>query len=238
MSENRNPGLRRGAKIAGVGAAAVVAIGLMSTGAASADVFVPLPDGQKAGPGYSLGHVASSAIVSPSLAANGAGRVVWVSGKAWADVTVTPEGEVGPNNGSPTDGGENSGTNNSSTHGASQLNTGYIVGCQLDVSGLGGDLGASLNAPLGFGTDGLSLGADGGITGSITVPISAGQVKWVEVGTKDITKAGRYAYDYQDVQMEIQGCGGYAQARSYTNVEIIGNNYVKGTLYGQPFSIG
>lgn len=228
MSENRNPGLRRGAKIAGVGAAAAVAIGLMSTGAANADTFVPLPDGLKAGPGYTLGHVASSALVSPSLAANGAGRVVWVSGKAWADVTETPDGEVGPNNGSPTDGGENNGTNNSSTHGASQMNTGYIVGCQVDISGLGGGLGASIDP----------LGLTGGVSGSITIPIAAGQVKWVEVGTKDITSAGRYAYDYQDVQMEIQGCGGYAQARSYTNVEIIGDNYIKGTLYGQPFSIG
>ncbi|PTR33812.1 hypothetical protein C8K38_1351, partial [Rhodococcus sp. OK611] len=32
-----------------IGAAAAVAIGLMSTGAAHADTFVPLPDGQKAG---------------------------------------------------------------------------------------------------------------------------------------------------------------------------------------------
>ncbi|MET4613844.1 hypothetical protein ABIC28_004856, partial [Rhodococcus sp. PvR044] len=47
MSEIR----KRGIRIAGVGAAAAVAIGLMSTGAAHADTFVPLPDGQKAGPG-------------------------------------------------------------------------------------------------------------------------------------------------------------------------------------------
>ncbi|PTR42926.1 MspA protein, partial [Rhodococcus sp. OK611] len=32
--------------------------------------------------------------------------------------------------------------------------------------------------------------------------------------------------------------GGYAQARSYTVVEIVGNDYSKTTLYGQPFSIG
>ncbi|SEL22158.1 hypothetical protein SAMN05444583_1071, partial [Rhodococcus maanshanensis] len=40
MSENRKSGLRRGARIAGAGAAAAVAIGLMSTGAANADTLV------------------------------------------------------------------------------------------------------------------------------------------------------------------------------------------------------
>lgn len=238
MSDIRNPGLRRGLRIAGAGSAAAVAIGLFSTGAANADTFVPLPDGVKSGPGFTLGHVASSALVSPSLAANGAGRVTWVSGKAWADVTATPEGDPGPNNGPENDGSENSGTNNSSTHGSSQLNTGYIVGCQLDISGLSGDLGANLGFPLGVDLEGGTLGGEGGLNASISVPISAGEVRWVSIGSKNVTKPGRYAYDYQDVQMEIQGCGGYAQARSYTNLEIIGDNYIKTTLYGQPFSIG
>ena len=34
--------------------------------------LVPLPDGVKSGPGFTIGQVASSALVSPSLAANGA----------------------------------------------------------------------------------------------------------------------------------------------------------------------
>ncbi|SEM28867.1 MspA protein [Rhodococcus maanshanensis] len=55
---------------------------------------------------------------------------------------------------------------------------------------------------------------------------------------KDIKKNGKYAVQYQDTQIEIQNCGGYAQARSYTVVEIVGNDYSKTTLYGQPFSIG
>lgn len=227
MSENRTTGLRRGAQIAGLGAAAAVTIGLLSTGAANADTFVPLPDVFKNGPGYAMGHIGSSAVVSPSLAANGAGRTVWVAGNAWADVTATPAGEVGPFNGpqNNTDPQPN-GTSNSSTHGASRLATGYIVGCQVDIEGLRGGLTGSLD---------LSSASVGG---SITLPIAAGEVKWVQVGGKDITAPGRYSYDYQDVQMEIQNCGGFAQVRSYTAVEIIGDNYVKATLYGQPFSIG
>ena len=63
-----------------------------------------------------------------------------------------------------------------------------------------------------------------------------GQVR--KVAGKDIKKNGKYSVEYQDTQLEIQNCGGYAQARAYTVVEIVGDNYAKTTLYGQPFSIG
>ncbi|MFI1464795.1 MspA family porin [Nocardia carnea] len=224
MSENRTDGVRSGARIAGIGAAAAVAVGLLSVGAANADTFVPLPDGQKAGPGVTISRTGEHAVISPSMAANGAGRVVWVSGNAIADVTVTPEGEPGPNNG-PTGA---DGTNNSSTHGASQLNTGYIVGCQVSIGdeaiGLGGSLGLSLDG--------------GNVGGSVGVEVGPGEVKFVQIDYKDITKPGKYSVEYQDAEIEIQGCAGYAQARSYTVVEIIGDHYSKTTLYGQPFSIG
>ncbi|WP_063036814.1 MspA family porin [Nocardia pseudovaccinii] len=224
MSENRTNGLRRGARIAGVGAAAAVAMGLLSTGAANADTFVPLPDGQKGGPDVTLTRTGEHALISPSLAANGAGRVVWVSGNAVADVNVTPEGTVGPNNGAS----GAPGTNNSSTHGASQLSTGYIVGCQVSIA-----------------SDAISAGISGGINlsggslgGSIGLNLGPGEVKFVQIDYKDILKSGRYSVEYQDAEIEIQGCAGYAQARAYTVVEIIGDHYSKTTLYGQPFSIG
>ena len=224
MSENRTGGVRRAARVAGVGAAAAVAVGLLSVGAANADTFVPLPDGQKAGPGVNITRTGEHATVSPSMAANGAGRVAWVSGNAAADVSVTPEGEAGPHNGpSGADG-----TNNSSTHGASQLNTGYIVGCQVSI-----------------GEEAISLGASGGITldggnlgGSVGLELGPGDVKFVQIDYKDIEEPGQYSVEYQDVEMQIQGCAGYAQARAYTVVEIIGDHYSKTTLYGQPFSIG
>ncbi len=222
MSENRNSGLRRGLRVAGVGAAAV-AFGLLSTGIANADVRVALPDGEKAGPGGNLlKRTSESALVSPSLAANGAGRVAWVSGSVTADVKTTPEGEVGPFNG-PTN---SDGTNNSSTHGTSRLSVGYIVGCQANITDLGGTVKV-----------GIDLEA---LTGAVSgvIPIKAGEVKWVNIDGKDIEKAGSYSIDYQDFQMEIQGCGGYAQARQYAVLEIIGSHYSKTTLYGQPFSVG
>ncbi|MFD4456926.1 MspA family porin [Nocardia sp. NPDC058480] len=226
MSENRTTGVRRGVRAAGVGAAAAaVALGLLSTGAANADTFVPLPDGQKVSPaGVTITRTHESALISPSMAANGAGRVVWVSGTAIAEVNETPEGEVGPWNG-PTG---RPGSNNSSTHGTSQLNTGYIVGCQVSIAD--DAIGAGVSG--GISTGGVTAG------GSIGVNLGPGEVKFVQISSKDILKAGTYAIDYQDAEIEIQGCAGYAQARAYTVVEVIGDNYSKTTLYGMPFSIG
>ena len=223
MSKHRTNGLPRGARAAGVVAAAV-AMGILSTGAANADTFVPLPDGQKVGPGVTLSRTGEHALISPSLSANGAGRVVWVSGNAIADVSVTPEGEAGPSNGAS----NAPGTNNSSTHGLSQLSTGYIVGCQVSIAD------DAISAGLSGGID-LS-GANAG--GSIGLKLGPGEVKFVNVDYKDISKPGVYSVEYQDAEMEIQGCAGYAQARAYTVVEIIGDHYSKTTLYGAPFSIG
>ncbi|WP_405485956.1 MspA family porin [Nocardia sp. NBC_00511] len=223
MSENRTAGLRRTARFAGVAAAASVAVGLLSTGAANADTFVPLPDGQKVGQNVTITRTGESAVVSPSMAANGAGRTAWLSGKAIADVN-TPDGTVGPWNGA-----QNApGTNNSSTHGTSRLTTGYIIGCQVNIA----DSAISAGVTGGVNLTGANVG------GSLGVNLGPGQVAFVAVNGKDIPKSGTYSVDYKDVPIEVQGCGGYAQARAFTVVEIIGNDYSKTTLYGQPFSLG
>ncbi|MFZ2176117.1 MAG: mspA family protein, partial [Rhodococcus sp. (in: high G+C Gram-positive bacteria)] len=122
---NGMSGLRRGARIAGLGAAAAVALGLMSTGVASADAFIPLPDGSKSGPNVTVTRTAESALVSPSLAANGAGRVAWVSGTVVADVKGIKEvTEVPEANNTVKSEGNYNGTNASSTHGVSRVTTG------------------------------------------------------------------------------------------------------------------
>ncbi|WP_280447514.1 MspA family porin [Nocardia cyriacigeorgica] len=222
---SRRTGVRTGryaTVIAISGAASIAVTGLMP--AAAADTFVPLPDGSKAGPGVTITRTGEHAVISPSMAANGAGRVVWVSGNAAADVAVTPEGEVGPNNG-PAD---LPGSNNSSTHGASQLNTGYLVGCQVSIA----DDAIAAGLSGGISTSGASAG------GFVGVNLGPGEVKFVQIDYKDILKPGRYSVEYQDAEIQIQGCAGFAQARAYTVVEIIGDHYSKTTLYGAPFSIG
>ncbi|MGY0496952.1 MspA family porin [Nocardia sp. FBN12] len=220
MNINR---IRGGASALGTGLA-VLALGALVAGTAGADAFVPLPDGERVGHGVTVKRTGEHAVVSPSMAANGAGRVAWVSANVTADVTITPEGEAGPNNGpSGADG-----TNNSSTHGASQLNTGYIIGCQVSI----GDDAIAAGLSGGIDLSGFSVG------GSAGIELGPGEVKFVQLEKKDIEKAGVYSIEYQDVEIEVQGCAGYAQARAYTVVEIIGDHYSKTTLYGAPFSIG
>lgn len=72
----------------------------------------------------------------------------------------------------------------------------------------------------------------------LTVPLNSGEIKYVPVASKDIKKDGVYALQYQDAELQVQKCGGFAQARSYSVVEIVGNDYSKTVLYGAPFSIG
>jgi hypothetical protein len=214
-------GVRRG----GIAAALTVTAALVGTGTAQADTFVPLPDGREAAPGASISRMGEHAVVSPSMAANGAGRVVWVSGTVTADVVHTPTVERPGPYSTP----ENwPGTNNSSTHGASQVSTGYIVGCQVSI----GDKAVTAGLSGNVSTNG------GGLSGSAGIQLGPGEVEFVRIGFKDILRPGSYTLGYRDFEMEIQGCGGYAQARAYTVVEIIGDHYSKTTLYGAPFSIG
>ncbi|WP_420751690.1 MspA family porin [Rhodococcus sp. O3] len=249
MSKKHASGLRRGARIGSVAAAAAIALGFLSAGAANADTLVPLADGEIAAPGVAakISRTGENALVSPSLAGHGAGRVAWVSGTVKAEI-----GDLKlPTEAGKTDGSTSSlnGTNNSSTHGVSRINTGYIIGCQVDISGLKGNLG------INFGTSGTTTGAlspEGVLTSlastvtnsvgpsaSLAVPLQPGQVRFVHVEGKDITKPNTtYTIQYKDAELSQQGCGGQAQARAYTVLEIVGNDYVKTTLYGQPFSIG
>ncbi|WP_458689688.1 MspA family porin [Nocardia tengchongensis] len=201
-------------------AVVTIAVGFFGPGAASADVTVPLPDGHIEGPGVKITSVGERAIISPSLASNGAGRTSWVTGNVTAEVE-TPDGDVGPNNGPL----NFPGTNNSGTHGSSNLTTGYIVGCQVALGQL------SANAALVVSTS-------PSLAGGFSFPLSPGQVQWVAINNIELIKSGTYTINYQDIPMEIQGCGGYAQARQASVVEIIGVDYHKVTLYGQPFSIG
>ncbi|MCP2274459.1 MspA protein [Nocardia amikacinitolerans] len=214
----------RAAGMLGVSGIVAMSFCIATSVSAGADVVVPLPDGAKSGSGVTVSRTGERAVVSPSMASNGAGRVVWVSGRASADVAVTPEGEVGPTNGPA----GVPGSNNSSTHGASQLNTGYIVGCQVSIAD--DAIGAGISG--GISTGGVSAG------GSIGVNLGPGEVKFVQIDYKDILEPGVYSVEYRDAEIEIQGCAGYAQARAYTVVEIIGDHYSKTTLYGAPFSIG
>ncbi|MGV9870368.1 MspA family porin [Rhodococcus koreensis] len=172
-------------------------------------------------------RTAETALVSPSLAANGAGRVAWVSGTVMVDVHGIDEvTEIPAANATTNNAGTYNGTNASTTHGVSRASTGYIVSCQVDVTGLSAS--PSIGADLSSVSPSLGL----------TVPLNSGEIKYVPMTAKDITKDGVYTLQYRDAELQVQQCGGFAQARAYTVLEIMGNDYSKTVLYGAPFSIG
>ena len=147
MSKMSMFGLRR---VVGVGAiTAVAALGLASMGAGNAAAG-PLPSGSKVTEGVDgtvvkISRTGESAYPVPSLAANGAGRAAEVSGL----VTVTAGGASGT------------------------LTTGYIVGCQVDITGFQGGLSGSIDSSLSVG-----------LSGSLTFPLTPGQAVFVSLGSK------------------------------------------------------
>ena len=93
----------------------------------------------------------------------------------------------------------------------------------------------SLGLPFSVGTDGPSISG----LADRPDPPPRGQVKFVSVarqghhrGTASTPSTTRTPRSRSRTAAAI------AQARSYTVVEIVGDNYSKSTLYGQPFSIG
>ncbi|MCM3895751.1 MspA family porin [Gordonia sputi] len=120
-----------------------------------------------------------------------------------------------------------------------QVNVGYIVGCQVDISGIGLDLGTTFD----FG--------GGGVTGSgsISLPIKPGEVANYSLSSVSISDKGVASLQVSDLQVILDKCGGYASARSYVSVyaakgfDAKGGTLntdgplVKSTLYGQPFNV-
>ncbi|TQF69275.1 MspA family porin [Rhodococcus spelaei] len=216
-------GLRRGLQIAASGAAAAVALGFLSVGAANADTLVPLPDGSITqilvdGTVVTITRTGESANISPSLGATPLHRNAWVSGSAKVELSGPGGGTIQP---------------------------GYIVGCQLT---LGGKAGADSNMTSNYaGTTTTQSGK-----GSGTVSIGPGQAvdyKILDLEVADAFGAEQHrngnpfknkgSVTWADSTMAVNGCAGYAQARSYVKV-IVSTANVQSTvtLWGQPFSLG
>ncbi|TJZ77144.1 porin [Rhodococcus oryzae] len=221
-----NTGLRRGLQIAAVGAATAIAVGLLSAGAANADTFVPLPDGSISktladGTVVTITRTGETANISPSMGATPLHRNVWVSGRIGAEVT-------GPN-----------------AKGGS-ITAGYVVACQLTLGGKGG---ADTGMSSGWEGENVKQTAKG----AGTVSIGPGQAKNIRL--LDLEKEDGYGNEshsgansfkgksgsvtYADSTIGVEGCAGYAQARSYATVSVSTDNITSSTtLWGQPFSIG
>ncbi|QDQ91191.1 MspA family porin [Rhodococcus sp. WB9] len=227
--------LRHGAKAAGVVAAATVAIGLLSTGAANADTFVPLQDGTITqtlldGTVVTVKQTGNSANISPSMGSTPLHRNVWASGTI--DVSI--------------DGGTAKG---------GTIDAGYVVACQLDFGGKVSGGAASndqINTWEYVQENGLAVSESGTKVGS-GLSIAPGEAKNVPILDIEYTddygaeahkssfkfKGNSGGITYSDETFGVSGCAGYAQARSYAKVTV-STESVDGTvtLWGQPFSLG
>ncbi|MFD6455986.1 MspA family porin [Nocardia sp. NPDC055165] len=211
------------ARVAGFTAATTVALGLLSTGAANADTFVPLPGGHitktlSDGTVVDISLVGESANINPSMGSTPAHRNAWVSGSAQVSVSGDGGGKIFP---------------------------GYTVGCQVNIAGGDalGDSGAEVVEGVGFGE--VNTG------GELTV--GPGQAKSFYVldlempddygneshKTRNAFKGGSGSVTWADETIGLSGCGGYAQARSFVSVEVETDNVISWvTLWGAPFSLG
>jgi hypothetical protein len=219
---------RKHFRAACVTAAAATAIGLLSTGAADADTFMPLPNSQVVqtladGTVVTLTLTNSSANINPSMGATPLHRNVWVSGRATvhADHGKLIDGWIMP---------------------------GYAVGCQVQINGAGG--GESVSA-----TDTTSTGsvtAQSGTTATLSLgPGQEQSFSLLDVERPDPFGAdANYPFNYffhtNDAGMSwinttiaLNGCAGYAQAREFFKIRVQ-TETVAGQLvvWGPPFSLG
>ncbi|WP_454195126.1 MspA family porin [Nocardia sp. Marseille-Q1738] len=213
------------ARAAGLCASAAITVGLLSTGAAHADTFVPLPGGELVktlsdGTVVTVRLVGESATISPSMGSTPLHRNAWVSGSAQVELSGTAGGKIFP---------------------------GYTVGCQVNIAG-GGATGG-VDGEVDWSDESGNVGANSG--GELS--LGPGQAKSFYVldleqaddfgneshKTRNAFKGTSGSVTWADETIGLSGCGGYAQARAFVSVEVETDNVITWvTLWGAPFSLG
>lgn len=232
---------------AAVAAAAGIAIGGLSTGAANADTVMRFPTAtttQKVGDGNITVTVTNHVVrLSPGMVALPSTRNAWVSGVVSAKV-----------DGAKADGGS--------------ITAGYVVGCQVDIgsASVGGKVGvSSVNkdgnswvSGTGTGTGFQNVSASGST--NATLSLKAGGIgtqfltydratwpqpgdeiapDWADPSTDFKFKGKSGSLAFSDQTIGVDGCAGYAQARFFAKVKAKNGNtegYV--ILWTKPFTLG
>ncbi|WP_280270623.1 MspA family porin [Nocardia wallacei] len=219
------------ARAAGIGAVATAALGLFSTGAANADTFIPLPGAEltKTLSDGTVVHIwvdGESANINPSMGSTPVHRNAWVTGSAHVDI-----------------GGDTSATGGS-------IYPGYVVGCQVNIDG--GGVNGGPEAGASWDTEGnVTPSVKGSGGGDLTLGPGQAQSFYVldleqadDYGNEAHKKRNKFkgnsgSVSWADETIGLNGCGGYAQARSFVSVEVETDNVISWvTVWGQPFSIG
>ncbi len=213
MSKFSKLGLRRAAGAVAIASAAVVGLAGMGVGEAAG---APLPNGYKNATGIDgesiqTWRTGENSYPIPTVANNPTSRGFVISGTYSAKASAGVGGKLAVK---------------------------YIVGCQVDVSGvtLGLDGAISLSAAT--------------LSGELGLPLAPGQVGIVDITDKDLSDSGVAAVQLSQLSFTLPECGGFASARSA--VKVIGakgystddgkltgeGTLIQSTLYGKPFSIG
>lgn len=217
------------ARTAGLTAAAVTAIGLLSTGAANADTFIPLPGGTITetladGTTVTLSVTAESALINPSMGATPLHRNVWASGTVRADLS----------------GGNAAGAR-------SKVRPGYVVGCQVNIAGGNVSGGGTVtqayssNNASGSVNVGGALSLGPGQAATIFVIDQEGPDAFGDSVHKpfNMFSGPQGSVSWKNATIGLNGCAGYAQARSFVRIEVETSQVKQDvTIWGQPFSLG
>ncbi len=226
MTDIRKTALRA----AGLGAATAVAVGFFSAGAANADTFVPLPGGEiietlPDGTVVTVRITDEWANITHGMSAQPLHRVTFVGGRATAEAKGD-KAKVG-------------------------IEPGYIVACQVNISSATTSGNSGLSGT--FSNSGQQTAGTATVGGGVSMSIGAGQARTVKMldlekpdGYGNESHSGRYdlpkpkgAVNWSDISLEVNGCAGYAQARSYVRVRVDTSSTREWvTLWGQPFSLG
>ncbi|WP_433209323.1 MspA family porin [Nocardia sp. CA-107356] len=218
------------ARLAGTAAVTAVGLGFCSAGAANADTFVPLPGAHLTktlsdGTVIEITLSGESANINPSMGSTPLHRNAWVS--ATASVELSGAGVKG-----------------------GRVDPGYVVGCQVDIAGGGGNGG--VQGTLDW-SDGQNIKPGVGASSGANLTLGPGQSTSFHL--LDLEQADdfgqevhRFRHEFSgtsggvswaDETIGLNGCAGYAQARSFVSVEVETGSVVTWvTAWGQPFSIG
>ncbi|MEC3912976.1 MspA family porin [Nocardia sp. CDC160] len=228
---------RRG-RIFGAALAAAVVSGLGAPGPAHADTFIPLPGGSITrqladGTTLTVRITGESAKISPSMGDTPVHRTVWTTAVASVDLD-------GP----------------SASNATVKVSPGYVVGCQVDISGLNnGTSGGVTITPSQIGSNPNNPFAGISPTQSLSEGITLGPGQATARLLLDIEKPDDYGQEshkrynkatgphasvsWTDEEFEVNGCGGYAQARSFVAAEVDTTTFIGNlVLFGEPFSMG
>ncbi|MEU1210815.1 MspA family porin [Nocardia sp. NPDC005825] len=225
----------RSGRILGVALAAAAGLsGFGPAAPARADSFIPLPGGSITrqladGTNLTVRITGESAKISGSMGSTPVHRNVWTTAVASIDLD-------GP----------------SASNSTLKISPGYIVGCQVDISGInannaGGQAYTPDTSLQTLGTLGLSEQMGSGIT------LGPGQA--VALPMLDLERPDDYGQEshkrynkvpgphasvsWTDETFSVDGCGGYAQARAFVAAEVDTATFIGNlVLYGEPFTIG